>query len=175
MKLRERYYEIAARYSADLRWITILPRLREMRLLSYNATSQPGLKVIHVRRPDTLSRLWRFLHECGHCERHQKVPNGTPYHQLELEADQYAGDVILAEGLKIPERLLEERRDHVFSELLADLRAGYAPAPGVFAFIEMSETEAEKLVTDLRRLPVTRKFLRGSYYEIQARQRSKTS
>jgi hypothetical protein len=88
---RKRYFEIAAEHSANLRWITILPPLKVLRRFGcMEARSLQCVGIIMVHRPDTFERLRRFLHECAHCKLHAEALKETPYHWLELDAEQYA-------------------------------------------------------------------------------------
>ena len=50
----------------------------------------------------------------------------------------------------------------ISEELMADVRAGLPPAPGIFDYVEMTESEIEALER-LRSLPVTKEFLHAAY------------
>jgi hypothetical protein len=175
MKKRDRYYEIAAEHSAGLRTIVILPPVKERPAGSVTrGRAIPELGVIIVRRPDTLDHLRLFLHECAHCKLHQRVPPGTPYHWLELDAERYAFAALQKSGLEIPEKALEESRYYLFGELGADVRAGQELHPEVFDYIGPFWTKHIKQVIARQEngeLKQTAEFLRGqgsiSYEKIQ--------
>jgi hypothetical protein len=161
--MKKRYFEIAAAHSIGLRLIIMLPPLSEMRHQPFNARSLPAAGIIMVHRPDTLKRLWRFLHECGHVHLHRHTPLDTPSHKLELDANQYAQKALEEAGLGAAiEALKRESQSNVFCELGADLRAGFSPATGVFDYVGMNQDEAKEYVARLASLPRTTKFLRGS-------------
>lgn len=161
---RDVYFEIAAQHSADLQSIRILPSKAD-RSVPYLGRAIPELGIIIVQRPDTLAKLKRFLHECAHTKIHRRSKH--PYHRLELEAEQYALAALAEAGLVIPESLLVDSKNRIYGELLADLRAGFEPAPGVFEYIDFSEAQAEELVTRMRALPRTNKFLHKTEFVAQ--------
>ena len=158
---RDLYFEIAAQHSVGLRWITLLDTDYANRE-KINGRSMPGLGVIFVPRPDTLPRLRIFLHECAHCKLHRETPRGTSYHQVELEAERYAFDAITEAGIQVSRHALERSQWLIYGELLADLRAGFDPAPGVFEYLDFSQERGERLLEHMRALPTSDRFLRNA-------------
>lgn len=127
-----------------------------------------GARTMLVQRPDTLLKLWRFLHECAHLKMHRSVAPGTSYHLVELEADRYARDAIRDAGIEISGKFLCVRKEYLYSELLADLRAGYDMSPGIVEYMGWSEQEGLELVAIMRKLPSTKKHLRSDFAEKSA-------
>jgi hypothetical protein len=158
---RDRYFEIAAEHSANLRFITILTS-EDLRGMNMRGRSTPQALFMMVRRPDTLYWLWRFLHECAHCKLHQSVSAGTPYHWIELDAERYVLEALASAGIEVNNRLLIDSQNYIFGELSADLRAGFDPATDVFEYLNMSEQRASEFVVQMRALPQTNQFLRNS-------------
>ena len=158
MAKRNLYFEIAAQHSAELRLIELMST-EDAASVNFNGRSFPARGMIIVRRPDSLYRLRIFLHECAHCKLHRNLYPGTPYHQLELDAERYAFAALKTAGLD-SWRLSVRSQDYIFGELNADLRAGFKPAPGVFEYIGFTPEEAERHLAKMRSLPKTTAFLR---------------
>jgi hypothetical protein len=156
---RPLYYDIAAEHSTDLHSIYVLTT-EDIRRCAQYASSIPDVRMIATPRPDTLTRLWRFLHECAHVKMHQSPAKHMSYHWLELDAERYAYMALHQAGIKIPERRIQESRWHIRYELTADLRAGFKPAPGVFEYLEWGEQKATAYVAHIQSLPQTFAFLR---------------
>ncbi len=158
---RNLYFEVAAQHSTGLRLITLIDKGHSGRE-KINGRSNPRLGWITVPRPDTLPRLRVFLHECAHCKLHREVQPRTPYHWLELEAERYTFAALAEAGIQASRYARERSQWSIYGELLADLRAGFDPAPGVFEYLDFSRGRSEELIAQMRALPATDEFLRNA-------------
>jgi hypothetical protein len=144
-KKRDLYFEVAAEHSVGLQYITILEPLKEHnRYHNFRARSLPKIGVVMSQKPNTISRLWRFLHECGHCKLHSNLRRSVDvaYHSIELEAERYAYDAIKSAGIEVSAKALRDSQDYISGELMADARAGFQPAEGVFEYLSLFEDES---------------------------------
>jgi hypothetical protein len=176
MRKRDKYFEVAAAHSAGLNWITILDS-NHHRHENYRARYDIHLHSVLSRRPDTMRKLWTFLHECGHSKLHRDLKRSidVPYHSVELEAERYALEAIRAARIDISPKVLCSTHTYIFGELLGDVRAGFDPTEGVFEYLEETAfhdpectVEAgKKYVERVRSLPRTTAYLAAWYHNVQ--------
>jgi hypothetical protein len=73
--------------------------------------------------PNTLSRLFTFIHECSHIRRCH-FPTTETYTRCEAEANLDAFRIFDREGLSVPLRSLKRRRTVFLGQILRDEREG---------------------------------------------------
>ena len=105
MKKRDLYFRIAAECIPEsVRRVHVLRGNRRNKVFLGKSHVTEGL--MQVPSPDTLGRLWVWLHECYHMENHQHVWLGQPPSRQEAEADLYALETLERYGITVPSQVI---------------------------------------------------------------------
>jgi hypothetical protein len=104
MKKTDRYLEIAAKYLPPD--VTVVPV--EDTGDRHQGRSHFNSGVMEAPIPNTIGRLWVYLHECAHMRRHRHVSKlFNTYSRIEAEADLEVMRILDEEAVRIPYRTLE--------------------------------------------------------------------
>jgi hypothetical protein len=90
---------------------------------------------MQVPEPTTLGRLWTYLHECTHIQLHNsweaRAAEGNNYSRAEAEAEFGALQILEAEGVRVPLRILKARRKYIEFHVREDEKLGAGPCSTV--------------------------------------------
>jgi hypothetical protein len=95
--------------------------------LSGSHLKAPGFAggyLLQAPYPNTLKRLYIFLHECAHAHLDHGHNGNTPRHVEELEAEMWAHDKMKGHGLEIPPEITAKARDYVAQKIVQAERRG---------------------------------------------------
>jgi hypothetical protein len=125
---KERYRAIAAKYKPEgVEAVPVQKHQAGYRAIAHldEECDEDGNELppkIEVPVPDTLGRLWLYLHECAHFRlNHTLIREGTnDYSRQEAEASLEVMRIFDEEGLVAPFRVLKTEFEAFFPQVLAD-------------------------------------------------------
>ena len=113
MKKRDLYFRIAAECIPEsVRRVHVLRGNRRNKVFLGKSHVTEGL--MQVPSPDTLGRLWVWLHKCYHMENHRHVWPGQPPSRQEAEADLYALETLERYGITVPSQVILSAMNTLF-------------------------------------------------------------
>jgi hypothetical protein len=122
-------------------------KAQSVQLLRNKSTGREKL-VFVLHQPETPTKLYEWLHECGHVFL-DHVRNDGPASQQEYEAERWAAQTMEREGVPVPPRTIRAAKSYVNRFVKQELRAGETVSPKIIQWVNSNgRTNPTPPVTD---------------------------